>query len=191
MSQKTNREIFVEAHKIDFFLWLFFNSFLSLLFCTAPLLFRREGQKERRFVTLYLCFQTQLIIFKSLIWKLISYNIILKAFRSNWGAFFTYFKTSAINVFIDNENFNFPLMKQGHVKNNIASETKVKKKHIWPFFSKEHPSYNTLAKVRKHKFFHKGKYIRAHSTGSKVSITLQYSITTKTTLSWQLNCNSK
>ena len=132
-----------------FFLMAFFNSFLSLLFCTAPLLFRREGQKERRFVTLYFCFQTQLIIFKSLIWKLISYNIILKAFRSNWGAFFTYFKTSAINVFIDNENFNFPFNETRSCQKQYCKWNKSKKKHIWPFFSKEHPSYNHSCKSKK------------------------------------------
>lgn len=75
------------------------------------------------------------------------------------------------------------LMKQGHVKNNIASETKVKKNTFDLSSPKNIQVTIILAKVRKHKFFHKGKYIRAHSTGSKVSITLQYSITTKTTLS--------
>ena len=47
-------------------------------------------------------------------------------------------------------------MKQGHVKNNIASETKVKKNTFDLSSPKNIHVTIILAKVRKHKFFHKG-----------------------------------
>lgn len=82
-----------------------------------------------RYVTLYICIETQLIIFKGS-WKVNFPQYNFESFPVEFRCFLYFIKTYAINVFVVDENLNFPFNKKSHVKKILPVEQNLEKTYF-------------------------------------------------------------